>query len=378
MKIGIVLYPTFGGSGVVATELGIALAAKGHEVHFITYDQPVRLGSAKENIFYHEVTVSDYPLFKYAPYELVLTSKLVDVVKYHGLEILHVHYAIPHASAAYMARSILKAQGIDVPFITTLHGTDITLLGRDESFEPVITFAIEQSDAVTAVSKSLKEDTHRFFPIKRKVEVIHNFIDVSRYQGLFNEDLRKSYAPKGEKLMVHVSNFRPVKRVDDIVKAFSLVRKQMPVRLLLVGDGPERHKIQTLCQQLGTCTDVIMLGKLKKPEQILAISDLYIQASESESFGLSILEGMACGVPAVATDVGGVPEVLEDGVSGLLSPMGDAESLAENALSILRDEKKLSQYKINALKRAMDFDTANILPQYERLYDMLSKSVELV
>lgn len=378
MKIGIVLYPTFGGSGVVATELGLALAKKGHEVHFITYDQPVRLGSARENIYYHEVTVSDYPLFKYAPYELVLTSKLVDVVKYHSLDILHVHYAIPHASAAYMARSILRSQGIEVPYITTLHGTDITLLGRDKSFEPVITFAIEQSDAVTAVSQNLKAATHRFFPITREVEVIHNFIDISRYQGFFDAQLRESYAPKGERLMVHVSNFREVKRVDDIVRAFSIVRKTMPVKLLLVGDGPERHKIQSLCIELGTCTDVVMLGKLKKPEQIMAISDLYIQASEHESFGLSILEGMACGIPAVATKVGGVPEVLDHGDSGLLSPFNDPEALAANAITILQDEETLMAYKQRALARAKDFDTSAILPKYERLYESLCTPVDKV
>jgi N-acetyl-alpha-D-glucosaminyl L-malate synthase BshA len=359
----------------VATELGIALAEKGHEVHFITYDQPVRLGSARENIFYHEVQVSDYPLFKYAPYELVLTSKLVDVVKYNNLDLLHVHYAIPHASAAYMAREILKQQGVQIPFITTLHGTDITLVGRDKSFEPVITFAINNSDAVTAVSHSLKVDTLEYFDINRPIEVIHNFIDNERYAGLYDQALRDSYANKEEKIITHVSNFRPVKRIDDIVRAFAKVRARIPAKLLLVGDGPDRHKIQSLCTELNTCDSVIMLGKLKKPEQILAISDLYLQASEHESFGLSILEAMSCGVPAVATSVGGVPEVVEHGVSGLLSEVKDVDALADNVLKILNDDAVHEQYKKKALQRSAQFDISNILPQYEALYKSCVKSV---
>ncbi|NNC83435.1 MAG: N-acetyl-alpha-D-glucosaminyl L-malate synthase BshA, partial [Flavobacteriales bacterium] len=325
MRIGIVLYPTFGGSGVVATELGIALAAKGHEVHFITYDQPVRLGKARSNIFYHEVTVTDYPLFKYAPYELVLTSKLVEVVEYHDLDLLHVHYAIPHASAAFMARSIMARKGRHIPFITTLHGTDITLVGKDSSYEPVITFAINESDAVTAVSNSLREDTLKNFSIDREIEVIHNFIDTKRYQWPFNEELHQSFASRGERLLVHTSNFRPVKRIDDIIRAFALLQNRLDCKLLLIGDGPERSRVQTLCKELGTCDKVIMLGKLKKPEEIMAVADLYIQASEHESFGLSALEAMASGCPVVSTDAGGIPEVVEHGKSGLLNPVGDIE-----------------------------------------------------
>ncbi|MDA0714496.1 MAG: N-acetyl-alpha-D-glucosaminyl L-malate synthase BshA [Bacteroidetes bacterium] len=371
MKIGIVLYPTFGGSGVVATELGIGLAEAGHEVHFITYDQPVRLGSIWTNIFYHEVTVTDYPLFKYAPYELILTSKLVEVVEYHNLDLLHVHYAIPHASAAFMARAILRKKGRNIPFITTLHGTDITLLGKDASYEPVITFAINESDAVTAVSESLKKDTLENFQVDREVQVIPNFIDIERYHGLFDQKLRDSYAPNGEKILVHTSNFRPVKRIEDILHAFAKLKEQLPVKLLLIGDGPERSRVQQLCKELNTCDSVQLLGKLKRPEKIMAISDLYIQASEHESFGLSALEAMACGVPVVSTDPGGIPEVVEHGVSGLLGPVGGVEQLAKNAYDILHDPAVHERYKANASARSKHFDIHTILPEYIKLYEGL-------
>lgn len=371
MKIGIVLYPTFGGSGVVATELGIGLAEAGHEVHFITYDQPVRLGSIWTNIFYHEVTVTDYPLFKYAPYELILTSKLVEVVEYHNLDLLHVHYAIPHASAAFMARAILRKKGVNIPFITTLHGTDITLLGKDASYEPVITFAINESDAVTAVSESLKKDTLDNFQVDREVQVIPNFIDIERYHGLFDQKLRDSYAPNGEKILVHTSNFRPVKRIEDILHAFAKLKEQLPVKLLLIGDGPERSRVQQLCKELNTCDSVQLLGKLKRPEKIMAISDLYIQASEHESFGLSALEAMACGVPVVSTDPGGIPEVVEHGVSGLLGPVGGVEQLAKNAYDILHDPAVHERYKANASERSKHFDIHTILPEYIKLYEGL-------
>lgn len=378
MRIGIVLYPTFGGSGVVATELGIALAAKGHEVHFITYDHPVRLGKAKSNIFYHEVTVREYPLFKYAPYELVLTSKLVEIVEYHDLELLHVHYAIPHASAAYMARSIMARKGRIVPFITTLHGTDITLVGKDSSYEPVITFAINESDAVTAVSASLREDTFENFKIDREIEVIHNFIDTSRYEGRFDPDLRKCYANEKERVLVHTSNFRPVKRIDDIIRAFATLRERIPAKLLLIGDGPERGRVQQLCQELETCDSVIMLGKLERPEEVMSIADLYIQASGHESFGLSALEAMACGIPVVSTNAGGIPEVVEQGVSGLMGDVGDVEALANNAYEILHDETIFQNYKKAALARSKCFDTQRILPIYERLYEGLIENVQHV
>ncbi len=376
MRIGIVLYPTYGGSGVVATELGKALAKKGHEIHFITYDQPVRMGAAKSNIFYHEVTVTEYPLFKYAPYELVLTSKLVEVIEYHDLELLHVHYAIPHASAAFMARSIMERKGRKIPFITTLHGTDITLVGKDASYRPVITFAINESDAVTAVSASLREDTFDNFDIYRQVEVIHNFIDVERYVRPLDEGLRKSYAPNGERLLVHTSNFRPVKRIDDIIRAFAIVREQMPVKLLLIGDGPDRSRVQELCTEMGACDSVVMLGKLKQPEEVMAVADLYIQASEHESFGLSALEAMASGIPVVSTNAGGIPEVVDHGVSGLLCDVGDYKSLAANSLEIFKDDETYARYKAAAISKSKQFDTESILPIYEELYRKVLKDVE--
>lgn len=368
MRIGIVLYPTYGGSGVVATELGKALAKKGHEIHFITYDQPVRMGAAKSNIFYHEVTVTEYPLFKYAPYELVLTSKLVEIIEYHDLELLHVHYAIPHASAAFMARSIMERKGRRIPFITTLHGTDITLVGKDPSYRPVITFAINESDAVTTVSSSLREDTFDNFDIYRQIEVIYNFIDVERYTRPENEELRKCYAPNGERLLVHTSNFRPVKRIDDIIRAFAIIREKMPVKLLLIGDGPDRSRVQQLCQELGTCDSVIMLGKLKQPEEVMAVADLYIQASEHESFGLSALEAMATGIPVVSTNAGGIPEVVEHGVSGLLCEVGDHKALAAHCLEIFKDEQTYHRFKEAAIAKSKQFDTESILPIYENLY----------
>ncbi len=307
MKIGIVCYPTFGGSGVVATELGKALAAKGHQVHFITYSSPVRLDFLSGNLFYHEVSVSDYPLFDYQPYELVLSSKLVDVVKYEKLDLLHVHYAIPHASAAYMAKQILASQGINIPFITTLHGTDITLVGKDPSFEPVITFAINQSDAVTAVSESLKTDTYKNFPsVKKEIKVIPNFICLDDYDFQKNKCSKKMYAPYGERLLIHVSNFRKVKRVEDVLRVFDKVRKVIPSKLILVGDGPERGNIEKLCRELDTCSDIKSLGKIVNPEQILSIADLFLLTSETESFGLAALEAMASKVPVISTNSGGL------------------------------------------------------------------------
>lgn len=369
MNIGIVCYPTFGGSGVVATELGKALASKGHNVHFITYQQPVRLDIFSENIFYHEVKVSDYPLFDYQPYELVLTSKLVDVVKFEKLDILHVHYAIPHASAAYMAQHILANEGITIPFITTLHGTDITLVGKDASFEPVITFAINESNAVTAVSESLKQDTYEHFDIKRDIHVIPNFICLE--QQVFNgsvDDLKKSFAPNGEKILIHVSNFREVKRVQDVIKIFDIVRKQTSAKLLMVGDGPERHKMEELCRELHACDAIKFLGKVKDTERVLAASDLFLLPSQTESFGLAALEAMAAKVPVISTNTGGLPEVNKQGFSGFLSNVGDVEDMAKNALSILKDENTLNTFKNNAFAQAQLFDIKKILPMYEELY----------
>jgi N-acetyl-alpha-D-glucosaminyl L-malate synthase BshA len=382
MKIGIVCYPTFGGSGVVATELGKALAKKGHMVHFITYSEPVRLGSYNKNIFYHEVRVSDYPLFDYPPYELVLSSKLVDVVKHEGLDVLHVHYAIPHASAAYMARQILKSQGIYIPFITTLHGTDITLVGRDQSFEPVITFAINQSDAVTAVSESLKEDTYKHFGTTRDIHVVPNFVNVDKIRSNDREIklLRKDFAPNGEKILSHISNFRPVKRMADIVEVFYRVRQEIPAKLLLIGDGPERQTVENMCRKYHLCDDVILLGKLKSPTDALFISDLFLLPSETESFGLAALEAMAASVPVISSNSGGIPEVNQQGYSGFLSNVGDVDDMAANALHLLKDEALLSKFKDQALSRARDFELSRILPIYEELYERVireGKSVTL-
>lgn len=368
MKIGIVCYPTFGGSGVVATELGKSLAEKGHEIHFITYSQPVRLDYFSENLFYHEVSVTDYPLFDYQPYELNLSSKLVDVVKHEKLDLLHVHYAIPNASAAYMAKMILRSQGINIPFITTLHGTDITLVGKDESYEPVITFSINQSDAVTAVSESLRRDTYKFFKITNEVKVIPNFIDISQYETKNTPCNKKMYAPNGEKILVHVSNFRKVKRVDDVLRVFEKVRKVIPSKLILVGDGPERNNIEKLCRDLGTCGDIRLLGKVTTPEHILCVSDLFILPSQTESFGLAALEAMASKIPVISTNTGGLPEVNVHGKTGFLSNVGDVDDMAKNAIHILSSEDRLLEFKKNAFERAKEFDIHNILPLYEDLY----------
>ncbi len=374
-----VLYPTFGGSGVVATELGKALAAKGHQVHFVTYNQPVRLGSFTKNLFYHEVNVSDYPLFDYPPYETVLASKLVDVVKFEKLDLLHVHYAIPHASAAYMAKQILEQQGIDIPFITTLHGTDITLVGRDPSFAPAITFAINNSDAVTAVSQSLRNDTYEHFDINVDVEVIPNFINPDHYQPKPEKDFRLEYAPNGERIITHISNFRPVKRVDDVVRIFRKILDEMPAKLILVGDGPERYRVEKLCRELKTCDHSHVIGKLKKPEEVLAISDLFLLPSESESFGLAALEAMACGVPVISTNTGGLPEVNKEGYSGYLSDVGDIDAMAANSLKILRTDASLLAFGRQAKERATEFSIERILPMYISLYErVITKSIEPV
>lgn len=357
----------------MATELGKALAMKGHQIHFITYSQPVRLDAFTENIFYHEVVVSDYPLFEYQPYELVLTSKMVDVAINEKLDLLHVHYAIPHASAAYMAKRILEDRGIRLPFITTLHGTDITLLGRDESFEPVITFAINHSDAVTAVSESLRQDTLRYFHVNRDVEVIPNFICLDEYGQASKNCKRQIFAPNGEKIMVHVSNFRKVKRVEDVLRVFDKVRKQLPTRLVLVGDGPERAHIEKLCRELNTCDEIVSLGKVTNPAEVLSVADLFILPSETESFGLSALEAMASHVPVISTNTGGLPEVNINGVTGFTSDVGDVEEMAKNAIHLLSDETRLQLFKHNAYEQAKKFDLEKILPEYEALYQRVMK-----
>jgi N-acetyl-alpha-D-glucosaminyl L-malate synthase BshA len=367
MKIGMVLYPTFGGSGVVGTELGKALALKGHEIHFITYSQPVRLGSFRENIFYHEVVVSDYPLFEFQPYETELASKMVDVVRFEKLDILHVHYAIPHASAAFMAKQILKSHGINIPFVTTLHGTDITLVGRDPSFEPVITFCINESDAVTAVSESLKAATYEHFNIKRNIHVISNFVVPETEKSVFSEHMRLKYASDGERIVCHISNFRKVKRVDDVVRVFALLNKAIPSKLILVGDGPERYLCERLCREFNLCDKVIFLGKVRDTTHVLEIADVFLLPSETESFGLAALEAMAVGVPVISSNTGGIPEVNIHGYSGYLSNVGDVEDMAKNMIHLLHPDN-LPTFKINAKDRSKEFSLEKILPLYEEIY----------
>lgn len=367
MKIGIVCYPTFGGSGVVATELGKALAKEGHLIHFITYTQPARFDFFNENLFYHEVAISSYPLFQYPPYELALASKMVNVVKYEQLDLLHVHYAIPHASAAYMAKQILQTHGIYIPVVTTLHGTDITLVGKDPSYEPVVTFSINQSDGVTAVSENLKQDTYRHFAVTNGIEVIPNFIDLERFKRNYKEHFRRAITPHGEKLLIHTSNFRKVKRIEDVIRVFNEVRKQMPSKLLLVGDGPERAAMEILCRQLGTCDDIRFLGKMDAIEEVLSISDLFIMPSEKESFGLAALEAMACEVPVISSNAGGLPELNIHGETGFMSNVGDVADMVKHALLVLQDEN-LPRFRKNALARAKEFDVSAILPQYEAFY----------
>lgn len=374
MNIGIVLYPTFGGSGVVATELGKSLAKKGHKIHFITYSQPVRLGSFRENIFYHEVRVSDYPLFDYEPYETVLASKIVDVVRFEGLDVLHVHYAIPHASAAFMARSILKSSyGIEIPFVTTLHGTDITLVGKDPSFEPVITFCLNESDAVTAVSESLRSDTYQHFKTKREIEVIPNFVPYRKERNDISGEVRRRYANDDEFILCHISNFRKVKRVDDVMHTFAKVNEVKKSRLLMVGDGPERFKIEQLCRDLDLCGRVMFLGKVRDTQHVLEISDLFLLPSETESFGLAALEAMSMGVPVISSNTGGIPEVNINGETGFTSKVGDVNDMAQNALKILESTETLNAFRDRALKRSQLFDVKTIVQHYEELYRKLIK-----
>ncbi|GAB5556391.1 MAG: N-acetyl-alpha-D-glucosaminyl L-malate synthase BshA [Schleiferiaceae bacterium] len=370
MNIGIVCYPTFGGSGVVATELGHYLAKKGHKVHFITYNQPVRLDILDPNIYYHEVNVHDYPLFKYQPYELALSSAMVDAVLREKLDVLHVHYAIPHAYAAYTAKQILKDRGVNIPIVTTLHGTDITLVGKNPSYKPAVTFSINHSDAVTSVSESLKEDTQDFFGITRDIEVIPNFVDLELYKG--NENCaRAQLAEEGEKLITHISNFRPVKRTQDVVSVFKAIHDKMPSKLLLIGDGPERSKTEDMARNLGLERDVIFLGKTTEVHRVLCSSDLFVLPSMTESFGLAALEAMAAKVPVISTDTGGLPEVNVHGVTGFTSPVGDVEDMAKNAMEILSSEEVHKGFKERAFERASQFTIDEIGPKYESLYQQV-------
>lgn len=369
MNIGIVCYPTYGGSGVVATELGMALAKKGHNVHFITYAAPARLDIFQPNVFYHEVSFQNYTLFEYPPYETALASSIVDVVKYQKLDIVHVHYAIPHASAAYIAKQILKEEGIDLKVVTTLHGTDITLVGKLPAYRPVVAFSINKSDCVTTVSESLKQETFDNFDIKREIIVIPNFIDFDRFSKVNKDHFKKAIAPNGEKILIHVSNFRRVKRVEDVAKTFSLIIKGgINAKLLLVGDGPERATIEQIIRQEELCDRVSFLGKQEKVEELLAVADLFLMPSETESFGLAALEAMACEVPVISSNAGGIPEINIHNETGFLSNVGDVEDMAKNAIELLKNDEKLAIFKQNALKQAKKFEIDAILPIYEECY----------
>lgn len=371
LKIGIVCYPTYGGSGVVATELGIALSNLGHEVHFISYDQPFRLDLVSNKIYYHEVSVPDYPLFEYAPYELNLTSKLVDVAIHEKLNLLHVHYAIPHASAAVNAKKILETYGIKIPIVTTLHGTDITLLGKDKSFKPVIEYAINMSDAVTVVSNNLKLETLEHFNIKNPILTIPNFIDLSLYSHKYNNSLRQRFAKKEEFIITHISNFRKVKRVNDVIKIFEKVNKKIPSKLLMIGDGPERPQAEQLTRERGLTKEIKFLGKLRAVSSLLAISDVFVLPSSTESFGLVALEAMASGTAVISTNSGGISEVNINGETGFLSNVGDVNKMANDAIYLLKNTDLLNTFKQNAIKHAESYSIQNILPKYNKIYHKL-------
>ncbi|WP_299779559.1 N-acetyl-alpha-D-glucosaminyl L-malate synthase BshA [uncultured Formosa sp.] len=378
MRIGINCYPTFGGSGVVATELGLELAKRGHEIHFITYNQPVRLDLLSNKVHFHEVKVPEYPLFHYQPYELALSSKMVDMVKLHKIEILHVHYAIPHAYAAFMAKKMLEQEGINIPVVTTLHGTDITLVGSHPFYKPAVSFSINMSDAVTSVSESLKEDTFRLFDIKKDINVITNFIDIEKYKHSFTDCQRGMMAPDNEKIITHISNLRPVKRILDVIKIFYNIQREIPAKLMLIGEGPDKEAAENLCEELGILEKVVFFGRSNEIDKILCFSDLFLLPSETESFGLAALEAMASGVPVISSNTGGIPEVNVNGVTGFLSNVGDVEDMSKNAIYILSDEGRLKEFKKNAKERSYIFDIHNIVPQYEKLYkETLEKSLQL-
>ncbi|SMC55022.1 N-acetyl-alpha-D-glucosaminyl L-malate synthase BshA [Cellulophaga tyrosinoxydans] len=369
MKIAIVCYPTFGGSGVVATELGIALANRGHEVHFVTYKQPVRLELLSNNIYFHEVHVPEYALFHYQPYELALSSKLVDTVKLHGIDLLHVHYAIPHAYAGYMAKKMLQEDGIFIPMITTLHGTDITLVGKHPFYKPAVTFSINKSDIVTSVSQNLKDATLDLFTIENDIEVIPNFIDVTNYDNTFTDCQRSLMAKDNERIITHISNFRKVKRIPDVIKIFHKIQKKIPAKLVMVGEGPEKEKAELLCEELGIADKVIFLGNSNQIDKILCFSDLFLLPSETESFGLAALEAMINKTPVVSSNAGGIPEVNIQGVTGYLSNVGAIDEMAKNAIQILEDDEVLNTFKERAFENAKRFDIKNILPIYEAVYE---------
>jgi N-acetyl-alpha-D-glucosaminyl L-malate synthase BshA len=377
MKIAIVCYPTFGGSGVVATELGIALADRGHEVHFITYKQPVRLELLSHNVHFHEVTVPTYPLFHYQPYELALSSKLVDMVKLYKIDVLHVHYAIPHAYAGYMAKQMLASEGIHIPMVTTLHGTDITLVGNHPFYKPAVTFSINESDMVTSVSQSLKDDTLRLFDIKNEIHVVPNFIDVAKHSNVYTDCQRDLMAKKEERIITHISNLRPVKRIKDIIEIFDRIQKEIPSKLLIVGEGPEREAAEVLCKEKGIKGKVLFLGNSSEIDKILCFTDLFLLPSEKESFGLAALEAMASGVPVISSNTGGLAEVNEQGISGYLSDVGNVDEMANNAISILKNPETLAKFKLQAKKASYKFDTKNIVPLYEEVYKKALHKLEV-
>lgn len=374
MKIAIVCYPTFGGSGVVATELGIALAERGHEVHFVTYRQPVRLELLGNRIHFHEVHVPEYPLFHYQPYELALSSKLVDTIKLYGIELLHVHYAIPHAYAGYMAKKMLEEEGIFIPMITTLHGTDITLVGNHPFYKPAVTFSINQSDVVTSVSENLKQRTLKFFNIRKEIEVVPNFIDKTKYSVSFKDCQRSLMAKDDEKIITHISNFRKVKHIPDVIHIFHSIQQEIPAKLIMVGEGPEKENAELLCDRLGISEKVIFLGNSHEIDRILCFSDLFLLPSKSESFGLAALEAMINKVAIISSNTGGIPEVNQHGVTGFLSDVGDVEDMAKNAIKILEDERRLEEFKQNAYNAALKFDILKVLPLYEAIYEKAYKS----
>ena len=374
MKIGITCYPTYGGSGVVATELGKALALRGHEIHFISYAMPTRLSAFVENIFYHEVEINNYPLFEFPLYSIALASKMVEVAKFHDLDLVHAHYAIPHATSAYLAREIYKSDPKnikDFKFITTLHGTDITLTGLEPSFLPTMKFSIEKSDGVTAVSAYLRDKTLSNYKIVKDIEVIPNFIDINKYKRIESKEAechKKKYAPNGERILIHISNFRALKRVPDVVKIFDQVNKKFPSKLILIGDGPDRGETERLTRDLELSDKVVFMGKQDALVEILSIADLFIMPSQSESFGLSALEAMSCGVPVISSSVGGLPELNLHGETGFIAEIGDVDRMARYAIDLFGNEKKFEIFCSNARKRAEEFSEDKIVPLYEKYY----------
>lgn len=376
MNIGIVCYPTFGGSGVVATELAKVLAKKGHNIHVMSYARPARLDTLDTNITYHEVSINAYPLFDYPPYDLALATQMVNLIEFQKLDLLHVHYALPHATSAYLAKQIVAERGLKVPVVTTLHGTDITLVGSDLSYKHVVEFSIDKSDGVTAVSEYLKKETYARFDIKQDIRVIPNFIDLDRFQKSNKSHFKKAICPNDEKVVVHVSNFRKVKRVPEVVKVFSEILKNgIPSKLLLVGDGPDRQKTEQMCRDLGICEHVRFLGKLDQVEEVLSIADLFLIPSGSETFGLAALEAMSCSVPVISSDIGGLPEVNVQGVTGYLCGLDDVDCMAKHAVEILSNEKLHSKMANNARKQAETFNQDAIVTQYEDFYIEVSEKL---